>query len=42
VRWWVMQHAQRIIRDFEESAKKEELIPPGAALDFVPKQHAKA
>jgi arylsulfatase len=37
-----MQHAQRIIRDFEESAKKEELIPPGAPLDFVPKQHAKA
>ena len=42
VRWWVMQHAQRIIRDFEESAKKEELIPPGAPLDFIPKQHAKA
>jgi arylsulfatase len=42
VRWWVMQHAQRVIRDFEESAKKEELIPPGAPLDFVPRQHAKA
>ena len=42
VRWWVMQHAQRIIRDFEDSAKKEELIPPGAALDFVPKQRQRA
>ena len=28
VRWWVMQHAHRIIRDFEESAKKEELFHP--------------
>jgi arylsulfatase len=33
-----MQHAQRIIRDFENSAKEEELIPPGAPLDFVPKR----
>jgi arylsulfatase len=37
VRWWVMQHANRIVRDFETSAKREELIPPGAPLDFVPK-----
>ena len=29
VRWWVMQHAHRIVRDFENSVKKEELIPPG-------------
>ena len=42
VRWWVMQHAQRIIRDFENSKKQEELIPPGAPLDFVPKTFAKA
>ena len=42
VRWWVMQHAQRIIRDFENSKKKEELIPPGAPLDFVPKKFAEA
>jgi arylsulfatase len=41
VRWWVMQHAHRIVRDFEESVKKEELIPPGSALDFVPKQYAR-
>jgi hypothetical protein len=42
VRWWVMQHAQRIIRDFENSTKKEELIPPGSPLDFVPKKFAEA
>ena len=40
VRWWVMQHAQRIIRDFENSVKQEELIPPGSPLEFVPKRHA--
>ena len=40
VRWWVMQHAHRIVRDFENSVKKEELIPPGSPLDFVPKQFA--
>jgi hypothetical protein len=37
VRWWVMQHAHRVVRDFEVSTKKEELIPPGSPLDFVPK-----
>jgi arylsulfatase len=42
VRWWVMQHAHRIVRDFEESTKKEELIPPGSPLDFVPKTFAKS
>jgi arylsulfatase A-like enzyme len=36
VRWWVMQHANRIVRDFEQSTATEELIPPGAPLDFVP------
>jgi arylsulfatase len=35
-----MQHAQRIVREFEESTKKEELIPPGSPLDFVPKTGA--
>jgi arylsulfatase A-like enzyme len=40
VRWWVMQHAQRIVREFEESTKKEQLIPPGSPLDFVPKTAA--
>ncbi len=38
VRWWVMQHARRQIRDFEASAEREELIPAGAPLDFVPSQ----
>jgi len=42
VRWWVMQHAHRIVRDFEDSVKKEDLIPPGSPLDFVPEQYAKA
>lgn len=37
VRWWVMQHAHRVVHEFEESVKHEELIPPGSPLDFVPK-----
>ena len=37
VRWWVMQHANRIVREFEQSTKSEELIPPGSPVDFVPK-----
>jgi arylsulfatase A-like enzyme len=36
VRWWVMQHAHRIIRDFEDSVKIEALIPPGSAIDHIP------
>ncbi len=42
VRWWVMQHAQRFIREYEERVKVEELIPPGAPLDFVPKRTVEA
>jgi arylsulfatase A-like enzyme len=38
VRWWVMQHARRLIRQFEESAEQEELIPAGAPITFVPGQ----
>ena len=38
VRWWVMQHAHRVVREFEESKKSEELIPVGAPVDFVPNQ----
>jgi arylsulfatase A-like enzyme len=38
VRWWVMQHAQRIIRDFEQSKQHEAVIPPGSPLDFKPQQ----
>ncbi|MBO0809099.1 MAG: sulfatase-like hydrolase/transferase [Actinobacteria bacterium] len=36
VRWWVMQHARRLIRQFEQSLEREELIPAGAPLGFVP------
>ena len=36
VRWWVMQHARRLIRSFEESLEQEPLIPAGAPLTFVP------
>lgn len=36
VRWWVMQHAHRVVREFEESAKREQLIPTGSPIDFVP------
>ena len=36
VRWWVMQHARRIIRQFEDSVKHEALIPAGAPIDFMP------
>jgi arylsulfatase A-like enzyme len=35
---WVLAHASRIIQDFQDSTKKEELIPLGAPLDFVPKR----
>lgn len=36
VRWWVMQHAHNAVREFEESARREQLIPAGSPLDFVP------
>jgi arylsulfatase len=36
VRWWVMQHARRLIRQFEQSVEAEPLIPAGAPLGFVP------
>jgi arylsulfatase A-like enzyme len=38
VRWWVMQHARRIIRQFEDTVEVEQLIPCGAPVDFVPAQ----
>jgi len=37
VRWWVMQHAHQVVRDFEASTKREQLIPSGSPIDFVPK-----
>ncbi|TKI07203.1 arylsulfatase [Martelella alba] len=42
VRWWVMQHAHRVVREFESSVKQEALIPPGSALDFIPDSHIDA
>lgn len=42
VRWWVMQHAHRVVREFEDSVKKEALIPPGSSLDFIPDRHTEA
>jgi arylsulfatase len=42
VRWWVMQHAHRVVRQFEESTTKEQLIPSGSSIDFVPKSGAEA
>ncbi|HYJ70829.1 MAG TPA: hypothetical protein VEX15_24500 [Nocardioidaceae bacterium] len=42
VRWWVMQHAQRIIREFEQSKDQEAVIPPGSPLDFVPRKPEQA
>jgi arylsulfatase len=42
VRWWVMQHAHRVVREFEESKNREELIPSGSPIDYVPKPYARA
>jgi len=33
-----MQHAHRIIRNFDESVERESLIPPGSPVDFVPER----
>lgn len=37
---WVGAHAAKILSDYQESIKREPLIPAGAPLDFVPKQKA--
>jgi arylsulfatase len=37
-----MQHAHRAVHAFEESTKKEQLIPSGSPLNFVPKAGAEA
>jgi arylsulfatase A-like enzyme len=42
VRWWVMQHAHRVVAQFEESTKREQLIPSGSPIDFVPKSATEA
>ena len=33
---WVLSHVGRIIEEFQESVKREPLIPAGAPLNFVP------
>jgi arylsulfatase len=33
-----MQHAHRIIREFDQSVETESLIPPGSPVDFVPQR----
>lgn len=37
---WVVEHAARIVFAFQASVEREPLIPPGAALDYVPKRTA--
>ena len=41
VRWWVMQHAHRAVREIEESRARE-LIPSGSPVDFVPNPYPRA
>jgi len=35
---WVATHMEKILVEYEQSVKREPLIPVGAPLDFVPKQ----
>ena len=37
---WVMGPVGQLLRRFQESVKRESLIPAGAAVDFVPKRQA--
>ena len=34
---WTMAHFGRLIKEFQESVAREQPIPAGAPLDFVPK-----
>jgi len=34
---WVGAHTAKILEDFQDSVKREPLIPPGAPLDYVPR-----
>jgi hypothetical protein len=42
VRRWVMRHAHNAVRGFDQSAQREQLIPAGAPLDFVPETRSAA
>jgi hypothetical protein len=33
---WVGEHVAKILENFQESVKKEPVIPAGAPLDYVP------
>src|SRR5256885_4377901 len=35
---WAGAHIAKILQDYQNSVKREPLIPPGAPLDFVPRQ----
>jgi len=35
---WVMEHTENLLREFQESVRREPLIPVGAPLDYVPKK----
>jgi arylsulfatase A-like enzyme len=35
---WVIAHVARILREFEESVRREPLIPAGAPVNYVPKK----
>jgi arylsulfatase len=39
---WTMGHFSRLMREFDESVKREPLIPAGAPLDFVPTGRTKS
>ncbi len=38
---WVLAHFGRLVKEFQESVKREPLIPAGAPLDYVPKGEGK-
>jgi arylsulfatase A-like enzyme len=35
---WVLAHTGKLLQDYQESLKREPLIPVGAPLDYMPKQ----
>jgi arylsulfatase len=35
---WAFGHMGRLIKEFQESVKREPLIPAGAPLDYVPRR----
>jgi hypothetical protein len=35
---WVLAHVGKLLADFQESVKREPLIPVGAPIEYVPKR----